>query len=270
MVLLNSLFIILMKFIPNLFTLANLLFGCLAIIFTLQNGFVFIPDENSLSGFKLELASEAVFYAGIFIGLAALVDFFDGFLARLLKADGEMGAQLDSLADVVSFGVAPAMIVFQFLRLSFAQSEDGLTVPMILCTPAFLIPCAAAWRLARFNIDKSTPSHYFRGVPVPAVGVCIGSLPFIWWNASQNWEIQLLTSYWFYYIIIICVSLLMISNIPVMSNKPHGKGYMKFLPHSLVAIFGISAALLLGWWAVPITFTSFVAFSLIFKKQITQ
>ncbi|MFX8875781.1 CDP-alcohol phosphatidyltransferase family protein, partial [Acinetobacter baumannii] len=78
----------------------------------------------------------------------------DGFVARLLKASSELGKQLDSLADVVSFGVAPGMIVYQFLRLSFAQQENGLEVGTIWLIPALIIPCAGAYRLARFNIDS--------------------------------------------------------------------------------------------------------------------
>ena len=105
-----------MKQIPNLFTLLNLVFGCLAIIFILQNGITIIADNN---GTQLINIPEKIWMASLFIGLAALVDFLDGFIARLFKASSEMGRQLDSLADLISFGVAPGMIIYQFLRLSF-------------------------------------------------------------------------------------------------------------------------------------------------------
>ena len=95
---------------------------------------------------KTELAS-------LFIGLAALVDFLDGLVARLFKATSPMGKELDSLADVVSFGVAPGMILYQLLRMSFASQADGLDVSVGWLLPAMLIPCAAAYRLARFNIE---------------------------------------------------------------------------------------------------------------------
>lgn len=85
------------KQIPNLFTLLNLVFGCLAIIF------VFRSDGNDILG----LSGISLIYAGTFIFASAVVDFLDGFVARLFKATSEMGAQLDSLADAVSFGVAP-------------------------------------------------------------------------------------------------------------------------------------------------------------------
>src|SRR5690349_5714201 len=117
-----------MKQIPNLFTLLNLVFGSIAIIYTLQNGIIITTDQNT--GAQLIDIPEKIWMASLFIGLAAIVDFLDGFVARLFKATSEMGKQLDSLADLVSFGVAPAMIMYQFLRLSFAQGEGGLDVPI--------------------------------------------------------------------------------------------------------------------------------------------
>src|SRR5258708_33487966 len=101
-----------MKQIPNLFTLLNLVFGSLAIIFCLQNGIVIIDDS---SGGQLINMSEKIWMTSLFIGLAAIVDFADGFVARLFKASSERGRQLDSLADLVSFGVAPGLILYQFL-----------------------------------------------------------------------------------------------------------------------------------------------------------
>ena len=83
-----------MKHIPNLFTLLNLIFGCLAIIFILQNGITIIADNN---GTQLINIPEKIWMASLFIGLAALVDFLDGFIARLFEASSEIGKQLDSL-----------------------------------------------------------------------------------------------------------------------------------------------------------------------------
>jgi len=92
-----------------------------------------------------------------------------------------MGKQLDSLADVVSFGVAPSMIVYQFLRLSYAQEVDGLNVSTMWLSLAFIIACAGAYRLARFNID-TTQGTGFKGVPIPAAGLLIASFPLIYFN----------------------------------------------------------------------------------------
>src|SRR5687767_9555825 len=111
-----------MKNIPNLFTLLNLVFGCLAIIFILQQGVTLLPLNNEgeiiLMPLQLENTPEKIWLASLCIGLAAVIDFLDGFVARFFNASSEMGKQLDSLADLVSFGVAPGMIMYQFLRLS--------------------------------------------------------------------------------------------------------------------------------------------------------
>ena len=136
----------------------------------------------------------------------------DGFVARLLKASSEIGKQLDSLADVVSFGVAPGLIVYQFLRLSYAQQENGLDISTLWLLPAFIIPCAGAYRLARFNIDTAQ-SNGFKGVPIPAAGLLIASFPLIYWITYDAifWIIPVLINKWFWYGVIIIVSWLMIS-----------------------------------------------------------
>ena len=145
-----------MKQLPNILTLINLLFGCVAILYVLQPGLVPLYTNNGMlltadidnNGTQFLSVPEQMFMASLFIGLAAVVDFFDGFVARWLKASSPLGAQLDSLSDVVSFGVAPAMIVYQFLKLSFAQQQDGLNTNLLWLVPAFFIACAGAYRLA--------------------------------------------------------------------------------------------------------------------------
>src|SRR5919112_4772752 len=171
-----------MKQIPNIFTLLNLFFGCLAITLILQNGLLASVTEE---GEQVLLIPEKIYWASVCIGVAAVIDFLDGFVARLLKASSEMGKQLDSLADVVSFGVAPAMILYQFFRLSYAQQENGLDVSAIWLLPAFIIPCAGAYRLARFNIDTEQ-TYGFKGVPIPAVGLLIASFPLIYWYSNTE------------------------------------------------------------------------------------
>src|SRR5882672_7428871 len=113
-----------MKQIPNLFTLLNLFFGCVAIVFILQTNTISFY-YNGEDPQPLDLP-EKIAAASIFIGLAGIIDFLDGFVARLFKAASPMGEQLDSLADAVSFGVAPGMILYQFLRMSFMREEGGL------------------------------------------------------------------------------------------------------------------------------------------------
>src|SRR5690348_16401663 len=134
--------------IPNFFTLLNLIFGCIAIVLILQVG-QSIVILNDQTGAYDPFFLEKLTLGGVFIFLAAVVDFLDGFIARLFKATSKMGEQLDSLSDLVSFGVAPGMILYQLLRLSYARQENGLDVSFISLLPAFLFTAAAAWRLAK-------------------------------------------------------------------------------------------------------------------------
>lgn len=143
------------SFIPNLLTLCNLLSGCIAIYMSFHQADTFGP----LTGLQ---------WAWIWIGAAALFDFCDGASARGLHAYSEIGGQLDSLSDLVSFGVAPAMMMLNF------------TVPVSqiqwLCFAALIIPACGAYRLAKFNCD-TTQTTSFRGLPIPAnaifwIGMC--------------------------------------------------------------------------------------------------
>ena len=253
----------LFKQIPNIFTLLNLFFGCLAIIYTVQTALTLTADSNSES---LVVIPERIYLASVFIGIAAVIDFLDGFVARLLHASSEMGKQLDSLADVVSFGVAPGMIIYQFLRLSYAQQPDGLDINTLWLMPAFLIPCAGAYRLARFNIDTEQ-CYGFKGVPIPAVGLFIASFPLVYWYDNQAWAIALLTNKWFWYAVIFIVSYLMISTLPMMALKFKNASFKSFLPFVIIAIVAIASAVIIKWVAVPVTFAAYVIISLVFKQS---
>jgi CDP-diacylglycerol--serine O-phosphatidyltransferase len=251
------------KQIPNLFTLLNLFFGCMAIIATVQTGLTVSVDA---SGQQTVEIPEKIYWASIFIAIAAVVDFFDGFIARALKASSEMGKQLDSLADVVSFGVAPGMIVFEFLRRSFAAQENGLDINMLWLMPAFIIPCAGAYRLARFNIDASQ-STGFKGVPIPAAGLLIASFPLIYWFSNSEWQVSLLQNKWFWYAVIVTVSYLMVSTLPMLALKLKEFSIKKLLPFIILLAVIIVSALLFGWMSVPVSFLAYVILSLAFSKK---
>jgi CDP-diacylglycerol--serine O-phosphatidyltransferase len=249
------------KQIPNLFTLANLFFGCMAIVSIMQTGLTVSYDAG---GENLVEIPERIYMASIFIAIAAIVDFFDGFVARLLKVPSELGKQLDSLADVVSFGVAPGLIIYQFLRLSFSQLEGGLEISTLLLLPAFIVPCAGAYRLARFNIDTEQ-SYGFKGVPIPAIGLWIASFPLVYWFSKDAWVIQLLRNYWFWYAIILIASYLMVSTLPMMALKFKQFSLKALLPFILIAIVALVSALFLGWLAVTLSFVAYTILSLYYK-----
>ncbi|SRR6266700_1360220 len=252
-----------MKVIPNIFTLLNLFFGCIAIIYILQNGIIIVADNESS---QLVNIPEKIWYACLFIGLAAVIDFVDGFVARLFKAVSDMGKQLDSLADVVSFGVAPGLILFQFLRLSIAKEENGIDASIAWLLPALLIPCAAAYRLARFNIDNSQ-QYGFKGLPVPAVGILVASLPLIYWFSDIELVTRLLLNKWVLYAFILLFSFLMVSNLPLMSLKFKDYTVKNNLSKIILAIIAIVSGFLLQWLAVPVIIICYIAVSLIFPKS---
>lgn len=260
-----------MKLLPNLFTLLNLFFGCLAIVFATQSGLALMYDSSGMPvtdnmGNPFINIPEKIWMASIFIFAAAVIDFLDGFVARLLKAGSEMGKQLDSLADVVSFGVAPSIIVYQFLRLCYAQQEDGLEISIVFLLPAFILPCAGAYRLARYNIDPQQ-SDAFKGLPVPSAGMVIASFPLVYWFAAEAWTLNLLLNKWFWYALIIVLSWLMVSRLPLLSLKFKDYSFKNNLPKWLLAVIAVVLIVLLKWLAIPAIIAAYIIISLALKNK---
>jgi len=256
-----------MKQIPNIFTLLNLFLGCIAIVFALQTENIIIyTNEEFTSSFNIP---EKLAYAALFIFAAATVDFLDGFVARFFNASSEMGKQLDSLADTVSFGVAPGVIVYQLLRLSLIREENGLEASFLWLMPAFILSCAAAYRLAKFNIDAS--QHYgFKGVPTPAVGLLIASFPLMLHYGGGLINInQWLINKWVLYTLIIVLSWLMVSNLPLMAFKFKDYTLKNNLPKVVLLGIAILAIPFLRWLAIPFIFIAYIILSLLFKNKTT-
>jgi CDP-diacylglycerol--serine O-phosphatidyltransferase len=253
-----------MKQIPNFFTVLNLFFGCIALICILQNGITII---YSADGSQYVDIPEKIWLAPLFMALAALVDFIDGFIARLLKQHSPLGRELDSLADLVSFGVAPGMILYQFLRMSYMRQEDGADIALIWLLPVLILPCAAAIRLARFNLDPGQ-SYYFKGVPVPAVGLLVASFPLIYWTRNSPWVVSVLLNKWFIYGLVLLLSYAMVGRFPVISLKFSKDSAGQQLPRIILLLIAVVSAILLQWLAVPVVFLFYIVLSLAFKKRI--
>lgn len=251
-----------MKQIPNLFTLLNLIFGCIAIVLILQTG-ESIVILDSMGATQVTLP-EKIWQGSLFIFGAAVIDYLDGFLARLLKANSEKGKQLDSLCDVVSFGVAPGMILYQLLRIGYAQGENGLDVSVIALLPAFIFSAAVAWRLAKFNISTNQ-SYSFRGVPCPAAGLLIASFPLIIWYQYFNIQ-QLFINVWLLYAVILIVSFLMVSNVPFMALKFTDYSLKNNWIKYLLLLLSVICIITLQWLAVPVIFVLYILFSLFAKE----
>ncbi|RYY39632.1 MAG: CDP-alcohol phosphatidyltransferase [Chitinophagaceae bacterium] len=256
-----------MKQIPNFFTLLNLIFGCLAIVCILQTGENIVGiDEGSVTGTAINFP-EKIWWGALFLFAAAVVDFLDGFLARLLKAQSGMGEQLDSLSDMVSFGVAPGMILYQLLRMAYARNEGGLDVNWIWLFPAFIFTGAVAWRLAKFNIS-TTQKYNFEGVPSPAGGLLIASLPLVLFYNENEAVANVLLNPWTLYAIILLVAYLMVSRHSFMALKFRDYSLRNNgLKYGLLAA-GLVLILLLGWLSVPAIFLLYVVLSFFNKEPV--
>lgn len=175
--------------IPNTITCLNLLSGCVAIVFA----FNFSKDFGGLQGYEL---------AFICIGGAAVFDFCDGLSARLLHAYSSLGKELDSLSDLVSFGVAPATLVYNLM-----EPHCGTAWALV----AFLIPVFGALRLAKFNIDDRQTTSFI-GMPIPANA--------IFWIGVVAWNMQYryLGDAWIT-VLAVLFPLLMVSRLPMFSLK---------------------------------------------------
>jgi CDP-diacylglycerol---serine O-phosphatidyltransferase len=246
--------------IPNIFTLLNLICGCLSIVFTLQNNIIFINDMGGTS----DIMPEQMWLGALFIFAAAVIDFLDGFLARALNASSEMGKQLDSLSDIVSFGVAPGVILYQLLRMSWAQDADGMNVSIIALIPAFIFSAAVAWRLAKFNIS-TTQTSSFIGVPSPAGGLLIASFPLIIWYQYFGVQEYLLNP-WVLYAVILLVSYLMNSNRRFLAVKFKDFSFKNNSTTYILILLAVVCVVFLKWLSVPVIFLLYVIFSFFSKE----
>lgn len=187
------------KHIPNTITAGNLFFGCLSIAATF--------DGN---------LTVATYY----IMGAAILDFFDGFAARLLNVHSEIGKQLDSLADMISFGVAPGFIFYAISQdhLQFSASFFQFVPLMVICSYLpFLIPVFSALRLANFNID-TRQSDSFIGVPTPANALLICSMALVMEN-GPFWAQGLIGNTYFLILFPILSAYLLVAELPLFALK---------------------------------------------------
>lgn len=251
-----------MKHLPNICTLANLFFGCIAIAFILN-----APSFLTTAGedFQPVLGLEQMYWGSMFIALAALMDVIDGFVARSLNVSSLIGRDLDSLADVVSFGVAPSMILFKLLWFAYMSEPGALDAPLLATTPAFLIACFGALRLARFNQTSTQQRDYFAGMPIPAAGLIVASLPLISWYPSRFNFNAILTNKWFLYGLVITLCLLMVSKIKFLKWKAAGKGIAAWWPQILMLMVIAAGAPFLKFAIIPLVFLVYIICSLLYK-----
>lgn len=238
------------SYIPNLLTLMNVLSGCIATVFAVLN--------------HLELAALFVFI-GIFF------DFFDGLAARVLDVKSEVGLQLDSLADVITSGLVPGIVMFQLLNmaerggwnLGFFGHDDEMTVLPFF---GFFITLASAYRLAKFNVDEDQVSS-FKGLPTPANALLILSLPLILLYHNNETLSSIILNQWFLLGLTVVSAYLLNSSIALFalkfknwSFKDNGVKYL-FLIGSLVML------LTLKFLAIPLIIVFYILASLLISEK---
>ena len=220
------------KHIPNAITSMNLAAGCV--------------------GIWLVLNQQLPLWGAACIAIAALFDFFDGFAARLLGVASPIGKELDSLADMVSFGVLPGTLMYYLLDAAL-----GVKHPM-LAGAALLIPVFSALRLAKFNVD-TRQSYSFIGLPTPANALLIGSLPFI------VDEIGGLSAFFAHPLVLIGItvvfSLLLVSEVPLLAMKFQNYSWASNQTRYTFLIISVVLLVLLQVKAIPFIIVIYIALS---------
>ena len=242
------------KQIPNIITSLNLLCGCVAIMFAVSG------DLVSASFFA---------FAGIFL------DFFDGLAARVLNAQSQVGLQLDSLADVVTSGVLPGIVMVQLLSEAltgtslditaiFSSTSNNTSIESYLPFTGLLIAVASGYRLAKFNVDTRQTTSFI-GLPVPANTLLILSLPLILsFQAGQQITEVILTP-WFLIIITLVSCVLLNAEIPLFGLKFKTWNFKDNAVRYLFLIASILLLVVLKFIAIPIIIFSYILVSLFWK-----
>lgn len=234
-----------LSFVPNTITSFNVLSGCLSVLFA----------------FDGHLA-----LAGLLILIAAVFDFFDGMSARLLKAYSPMGKELDSLADVISFGIAPSVIAILLIKPTLNPNSVSLTqlpfTQLVLLLFPLILTVFSALRLAKFNID-TRQSESFIGLPTPANAMVWASLPFLQYFYNDMVYAQWVSNPWVILPLSAIMSFLLVSEIPMFSLKfkslkpTQNKTRFIFLGICLVLVIVFKIA------AIPVIILSYVLVSVV-------
>ncbi|MEL6134183.1 MAG: CDP-alcohol phosphatidyltransferase family protein [Bacteroidota bacterium] len=239
-----------MRQLPNIMTLGNLFCGMIMIMTVILG---------------------AVEYTMVIMGLSLVLDLMDGRVAYWLKAQSEMGKQLDSLADLVSFGVVPGMMMARMIAegqgLTFPLStvEEMYTYPLFM--GGFLLTVFAAWRLAKFNLEGS--QDRFEGVPTPVTAVLVSGL---WYGLTIEdglKELNLTASFtdssilpWVLLIVTAGLCLLMVTKIPLLNLKFKGWGWNENRFRYLLLISSVILVGIFGWLIFPVVFLLYLGLSI--------
>lgn len=236
------------KHIPNLLTLGNLLCGTIATIFAIKGDFV---------------------GTAILVIIGIVFDFFDGFAARMLNVQGELGKQLDSLADMVTSGVVPGIVMLQLLISALnvdaasyfgidMYGATGSNLPYI----GLLLTLGACYRLANFNID-TRQSDSFIGIPTPAMTLFVISLPLIIEFSKQSFFIDLINNQYFLIAITFILTFLMNAEVPLFALKFKTFGVKENALKYIFLALSVVLLVFLKFVAVPLIIILYVIMSVI-------
>lgn len=233
-----------LRHLPNLMTLANLFCGCLAIV--------------NIFNAKLEMA-------GAFVAIAAVLDFLDGFVARLLNAGSALGKQLDSLADMVTFGVVPGMTLYTIYFMGSTMRDMDSIWLQAGQYFMFSVTLFSCLRLAKFNIDERQ-RNYFIGVPTPANTLMIMALPYILSNDHLGLS-PLIYHPLFLVVLAGISSLLMVAEVPLLSLKFKSMGWKDNKGIYLLLVLSLTAIGFLGFVSALLIYLFYLILSIIFPPE---
>lgn len=234
------------KYIPNTFTLANLLSGCLAVIFAV-NG-------------RME-------HAALLVAFGIFFDFFDGFFARKFKVSSDLGLQLDSLADMVTSGLVPGIVMYQLLNQAsgLPWGEDSLSYTPSLGWFGLSITLASGYRLAKFNIDERQTTSFI-GLPTPANAILILSIPLILLFEEYAFAKVLFTNPYVLLVITVLSCILLNYELPLFALKFKSYSWADNKKRYIFLILCISLLTILKFLAVPLVILLYILISLFWKE----
>lgn len=244
------------RHVPNFITILNLLSGGIAVIFAVQGNLIM---------------------AALFVALGIFFDFFDGLAARALDVKSEMGLQLDSLADMITSGLVPGIVMFQLLIKALPgdlivsnQWESANTwwdwnFP-VLALLGLLITAASGYRLAKFNIDERQTDSFI-GLPTPANALLILSLPLILAYQPHPWAVNLILNEWFLIALTILSCFMLNAEIQLFALKFSDWSFKKNKLGYIFIAFCLLMVIIFQYIAIPLIIISYVILSLVFPAK---
>lgn len=235
------------KHIPNLITLLNLFCGCIAIVFAVHDRFEMVA---------------------LFVFLGIIFDFFDGLAARILNVRSDIGLQLDSLADMVTSGVVPGLVMFKLLEMSLSNGWDtgslvskGLEISTLWPLLGFIITLASAYRLAKFNIDEDQTDSFI-GLPTPANALLIVSLPLILLFHNNEILNEIILNKWFLIGLTFVSAFLLNAKLPLFALKFKNWSFKDNAIRYIFLFISIILLATLKYLAVPAIIVLYILLSL--------